>query len=611
MSWNVSTRINNLQQQINNIANKGLTNPLEQILDANGYNIENITILDGKSNAVQIKTNNIAGIQTDCNLNVDGDITVSTLHYQQLDPPVTGKTVTYSTNGGMTQTSYANFELEGSNGTAFSEQNVSDPILTFAYSYNATGSSSAINIGFVTDTSQVLLTNGVLIYQNNTIYSVHNGSNTQSISFPIASNETVNFSLKCVNGVMKVFINNVYYPLLSETPMPDGNYYFWMSGYPATASINVKINNFQVNQFETLSEVLDNGNDAGSQTMQNLSGITLTNNSSYVNMNGGNVTNAGQIYCNTLNYTTLNPPVGGGGSQNIAQVLQTGNNALNYEIQNLGGINMTGDINTGGNNINDLQSLLIGTTGGVSHLNLGNTANNFDLYNDGSNNLIINQYVSNSLYNDPITIADKEFIVLKTNKLLYNQPNIGSTGSYVIDCKYTPPMYKQIINNASGTKTNFTNVSKSFFSFEFYDNSLYDSTQYRGVNYIEITFSLLILTFQVVSNQTEYWTKDDYCVIFVSDTLDGTFDNSRQNCIVVNMNVGNSNTIFTSSIPIILGCTCQNSNNNKLYLNAYFSRNPSVFGTGATGYSINMSPSNLLLGGYVSNNPNNTIQILT
>lgn len=41
MSFNISTRLNNLQQQVNNIANTGLTNPLEQTLNANNYNIIN------------------------------------------------------------------------------------------------------------------------------------------------------------------------------------------------------------------------------------------------------------------------------------------------------------------------------------------------------------------------------------------------------------------------------------------------------------------------------------------------------------------------------------------------------------------------------------------
>lgn len=39
MSWNISARLNNLQREIDSISNTGLTNPLQQILNANKYSI--------------------------------------------------------------------------------------------------------------------------------------------------------------------------------------------------------------------------------------------------------------------------------------------------------------------------------------------------------------------------------------------------------------------------------------------------------------------------------------------------------------------------------------------------------------------------------------------
>ena len=63
MSWNVSTRLNNIQQQLNNIANTGLTNPLEQILNANSYAMQNLSVLDGGANALQLKSSNVALFQ--------------------------------------------------------------------------------------------------------------------------------------------------------------------------------------------------------------------------------------------------------------------------------------------------------------------------------------------------------------------------------------------------------------------------------------------------------------------------------------------------------------------------------------------------------------------
>lgn len=108
MSFNVSTRLNNLQQQINNIANKGLTNPLEQILDANSYMIKNVNIIDGGTNQVEIKTNNSGGVQIDNNTNIDADLTITgTLNCSSFNPPIAGtgvQTVTAGTNIDITGT---------------------------------------------------------------------------------------------------------------------------------------------------------------------------------------------------------------------------------------------------------------------------------------------------------------------------------------------------------------------------------------------------------------------------------------------------------------------------------------------------------------------------
>lgn len=90
MSFNISTRLNNLQQQINNIANKGLTNPLEQILDANNYTLTNLNILDGGANKIEIKTNNVDGVVIDNDTLINGNLTVDILNYTSLNPPVGG-----------------------------------------------------------------------------------------------------------------------------------------------------------------------------------------------------------------------------------------------------------------------------------------------------------------------------------------------------------------------------------------------------------------------------------------------------------------------------------------------------------------------------------------
>jgi hypothetical protein len=86
MSWNFNLRLNNLQQQINNIVDKGLINPLESNLDANNFQILNLSILDGGDNQLQINTNNSSGITMNNKLTVSNDISCNKLTYQSLSP---------------------------------------------------------------------------------------------------------------------------------------------------------------------------------------------------------------------------------------------------------------------------------------------------------------------------------------------------------------------------------------------------------------------------------------------------------------------------------------------------------------------------------------------
>jgi hypothetical protein len=88
MSWNINTRLNNLQQQINNIANEGLTNPLEQILNANNYALQNLSTLDGGSNILNINTSNLDGIKMNNKLEVSGDVSCNTLNCSNFNPPI-------------------------------------------------------------------------------------------------------------------------------------------------------------------------------------------------------------------------------------------------------------------------------------------------------------------------------------------------------------------------------------------------------------------------------------------------------------------------------------------------------------------------------------------
>ena len=116
MSWNISTRLNNLQQQVNNIANTGLTNPMEQILNANNFAMQNLSILNANSNVLQLQTNNIGGITTNSKLTVGGDLTCNTLNYTALNPPINTGEIEYDLlNAGAIQNSFNNFSFNPTN----------------------------------------------------------------------------------------------------------------------------------------------------------------------------------------------------------------------------------------------------------------------------------------------------------------------------------------------------------------------------------------------------------------------------------------------------------------------------------------------------------------
>ena len=112
MSWNISTRLNNLQQQVNNIANSGLTNPLEQILDANNYSLTNLNILNSGSNLLQLQSSNDGGITTNCDFTADGNITCQTLNYTELNPPINPNGITFDLLGSnVSEITAGNFDL--------------------------------------------------------------------------------------------------------------------------------------------------------------------------------------------------------------------------------------------------------------------------------------------------------------------------------------------------------------------------------------------------------------------------------------------------------------------------------------------------------------------
>lgn len=109
MSWNIGIRLNNMQQQINNIANKGLVNPLEENIQGNNFNINEINNItaNGDISCSTLKTNISSGVTiqasgVECttiecdSINCQTDISCNTLNYENLNPPISGVSETIS-----------------------------------------------------------------------------------------------------------------------------------------------------------------------------------------------------------------------------------------------------------------------------------------------------------------------------------------------------------------------------------------------------------------------------------------------------------------------------------------------------------------------------------
>jgi len=228
MSFNISTRLNNLQYQINQKS----SNPLTSDLNCAGFDIDNC----------------------------------GTLHYTTLDPPVGG-----------------------------SAQNL-DETLTAG---NSAGNMSIIDLSAVVLSDVDGVNNDIIISQLPGLGGRINIYQDGDVIDPFASSATV-----ALGSI-----------IASSNITAGGNLNVGGATFPSTATIDGSL-------------VIVNDGPPTGQT------ILSANTSNELLVSNG-ITTPGNITCNTLNYTTLNPPVGGS-PQNIQQVLTTGNNAGGLIISNLG-----------------------------------------------------------------------------------------------------------------------------------------------------------------------------------------------------------------------------------------------------------------------------------
>jgi len=431
MSWNINLKLNNLQNQINDIANKGLTNPLEQVLNANSYNLENLNILDGGNNVLELKTNNILGIKFDNNVNIDGnlnvnnDITGNIIHYTQLDPPISTSGITYSLIGSNTSQPNSSTILMGHADPKvgfYSNQNITFPTATVDLDFQDSSSlSNSVFFGFSDIYQSSTVKYGIFWYPSqHLIYQIINGNQGVYIT---SSYTSLNIILKLFNTQLRTYINGTEILTFRQT-LSEPSFYLCCSGYVLDGIIlTASLLNFISNQSDTLSQVLTYGNDATNQDIINVNNLTL----------------------NTLHYTNLDPPIPKTTST-LSDILQNGNNANNQDI-------------SGVNNL---------TCTNLHYTSL--TPMPVYIYKQYFTNLNINissLQVYTYLFNLPIQNTD-----IKTLELFINNINIQMTSTSFVS---NLTAYFYISNQPASTFINNSNLY-NYFSFVPSKNNTFTST---------------------------------------------------------------------------------------------------------------------------------------
>jgi hypothetical protein len=324
MSWNISTRLNNLQYQING----KLANPLTTDLDC-----DNNSIVDCK-----------------------------TLHYQQLDPPVSVATETIEQilqtgddangeniqNVGTLSLAQQNFldtdlvnqdivirQLSGLGGrlNVYQASDTISPfnssatlavgnILTTAnISCNGTATiAGACNVGTVASPSNLFVDGNIRLNQD----GIPNGEcllSTDANGTLLVNNTGASGGIQCGN-------------LTTGAILTSGKHFL----YPLDAFKYITLQSKSVGALGT-----------GTLQITSNSPIpTASGNLECNQINSGDIISTGNITCNQLNYTTLNPPIAGT-TPTLSQVLTVGNNAGGSNITNIGAL-FTGSLQGTGTN---------------------------------------------------------------------------------------------------------------------------------------------------------------------------------------------------------------------------------------------------------------------
>jgi hypothetical protein len=319
----------------------------------------------------------------------------------------------------------------------------------------------------------------------------------------------------------------------------------------------------------------------------------------------------GDVTCKTLNYSFLNPPVGGGSVGTIEQVLTAGNNANNLILNNLGGLTMQGNIDV---NFNQIENWNNGTVGGHLYTANGNNLPNdtraeFGVFNNNGNNGYImgigdqagtlNEFNTFKIADNTtgqqylrIDNASTQQITFSADKLLYktDYTNPANATSYILNSLGTPPMYRQIFSNVNQAIT----VVNTGLPFWIFGTNIYtgDSVFNYGITSADILFSYFKINF----NSLDVWTQPNNCQLYLGPTPNYAFDPDKGNSIIFSVTPDNSDGSFSfiSTIPIILYYQNGNSGENfdNLYLNIQIQD--------AQEYTISLIDTNFIVSSYIA-----------
>ena len=499
MSFNLATRINNLQQEVNTIANKGLSNPLQVDIDGNNqYGIKNIASIDGGTEALTFNTSNASGILSNTKITTTADLSCNTLHYTELDPPVNAnpnlwqmKAGTLLLPNGDIQSTFTN-----SNGGFYSIQALTNPTIVATSVFAVPDGNNSYYIGYSkapNATSQPA--SGVYWYPVEG--KIENIETKVAISYASQENLTVSISLGA--GSMKIYVNGEPQPTLTS-PVPTGSYYLDCWIYVGQPPDKCVVNNitFGVIPEQNLNETLIYGNDAGGLNIENVAIMFCEQ----IGLNEG-CTMQIQPGTKRLSYTD------GQFSQLTALVYDTVFNPLPTSINTVAITNL-GDLHTytvyidpvaSTNSSFAIRDIGFGSVGIVMEYDNANTA--FYTTNaSASGTYGILQYKYGNLYNTPLSINNNDNIVFNSNELYRGLASTtGQKTGMILDTAINPPEYIQVVNVVN---QQFNNVGFGtyLFSVVVCPKPIVPASPYYTIGTVAFDINTMVINFTSITPYT-------------------------------------------------------------------------------------------------------------